>query len=100
MLNTKLRPGPKPKVSPEAPPAKPVVAAPPIDPPRHLYQAPEVPPERSIEVEILRKYAPQEQNTEIQAIVLPGTILKLPVAEATRVLKLGIARATDDTFKE
>ena len=102
MLDLKRRPvGRPPKVRPEASvplPEKSVAAE--DKPSPRLYQIPEVPPERAIEVEIMRKYAPEGQDTEIRAVVHPGTIMKLPVAEATRVLKLGIARGTDDTFKE
>lgn len=51
-----------------------------------------------VEVEILHKYAPGGQKTEIMKVVYPGTVMELPVLEATRALKLGIARATDRTF--
>lgn len=57
-----------------------------------------VPAEHLVEVEILRKYAPEGQPQEIKQTVLPGTVVELPKAEAVRVLKLGIARATDRTF--
>jgi hypothetical protein len=58
------------------------------------------PPERLVEVEILRKYAPGGQPQEIKSVVQPGTVMSLPVLEATRALKLGIARATDRTFDD
>jgi hypothetical protein len=61
---------------------------------------PEQPPPRMVEVELTRKYAPGGQKVEIQQTVPPGTVMELPVHEATRALKLGIARATDDTFTE
>jgi hypothetical protein len=59
---------------------------------------PEPKAERLVEVEILRKYAPGGQPQEIKTVVQPGTVMELPVLEATRALKLQIARATDRTF--
>ena len=59
---------------------------------------PTVNPDRMVEVELIRKYAPGGQKTEVQKMVHPGTVIELPVLEATRALKLGIARATDRTF--
>jgi hypothetical protein len=58
------------------------------------------PPPRMVEVELTRKYAPGGQKVEIQQTVPPGTVMELPVHEATRALKLGIARATDETFND
>ncbi len=55
--------------------------------------------ERMVEVELIRKYAPCGQETEIQAVVHPGTVMRLPVTEAQRALQLGIARATNNTFR-
>ncbi len=55
-------------------------------------------PKRMIEVEIIRKYVPSGQLQEIKWTVPPGTVMELPVMEATRALKFGIARATDRTF--
>lgn len=51
-----------------------------------------------IEVQLIRKYAPGGQTTEIQKTVPYGTVMELPVLEATRALKKGIALATDRTF--
>jgi hypothetical protein len=59
-----------------------------------------VEPVRMVEVELTRKYAPGGQKVEIQKTVPPGTVMELPVHEATRALKLEIARATDNTFTD
>jgi hypothetical protein len=56
-------------------------------------------PERMVEVELIRKYAPGGQKTEIMKTVPAGTVMELPVLEATRALKRGIARATDRTIE-
>ena len=85
MTFVKRGPGRPPKVSPEVP----------------VEIVPEPLPDldRMIEVELIRKYAPYGQSTEIKAVEYPGTIIKLPVTEAQRTLQLGIARATDNTFR-
>jgi hypothetical protein len=93
--------GRPPKVRPEAAPALTeqevhTVIAKTLDP--ELVLKP-VDPERMIEVEMKRKYAPGGQKTEIMATVPAGTVLMLPVLEATRALKKGIAVATDRTFE-
>lgn len=53
-------------------------------------------PPRLVEVELLRKYVPEGQTQEIKVPVVG--VVSLPESEAGRVLKLGIARATDNTF--
>lgn len=69
-----------------------------FDVPAAPEPAPAPAADRMVEVEILHKYAPGGQKTEIMKVVYPGTVMELPVLEATRALKLGIARATDRTF--
>jgi hypothetical protein len=54
--------------------------------------------ERKVEIELIRKYVPDGQPQEIKQSVPAGTVISLPQWEATRALKLGIARATDRTF--
>jgi hypothetical protein len=54
--------------------------------------------ERKVEIELTRKYVPDGQPQEIKQSVPAGTVISLPQWEATRALKLGIARATDRTF--
>jgi hypothetical protein len=56
--------------------------------------------ERMVEVELIRKYVPYGQSEEIKQSVPAGTVISLPQKEATRALKLGIARATDRTFDQ
>jgi hypothetical protein len=63
-----------------------------------VIEKPASEPEKLIEVELRRKYAPDGQNTEIKTTVPAGTVISLPKAEAVRALKLGIALATDRTF--
>ena len=58
----------------------------------------ESPKDRLIEVELLRKYAPAGQDTEILKTVPAGTVMKVPQHEASRLLKAGYARGTDKTF--
>lgn len=95
MIEEKRGPGRPPKVRPEVAPALTEQAA---APEVLIYQAPSAPTVRMVEVELIRKYAPGGQTEEIQRTVPPGTVMKLPQAEATRALKIGIARATDATF--
>ena len=69
-----------------------------VAPPPAAVSVPTVAAERMVEVMLVRKYAPAGQTTEIMKTVPYGTVMKLPVLEATRALKLGIALATDETF--
>ncbi len=107
MLPIKRKPGRPPKVRPEALPEpvlqeEPFIKAvlPPEELDRRTYVAPEATSgERTVEVEVIRKYAPYGQETEIKKVVYPGTVMRLGVVEATRALQLGIARGTPNTFK-
>ncbi len=92
MLEVKRGPGRPPKVRPEAQVLEAPVAAAPV--------APEVeaPKERLIEVELIRKYAPAGQETEVLKTIPAGSIAKLPQHEAARLLKMGYARGTENTF--
>ncbi len=92
----------QPKVRPEAAPISDqdvqIALAKSADPEIAIEKKPASVSGHLIEVEILRKYAPDGQPQEIKQTVPPGTVLELPKAEAVRALKLGIARATDRTF--
>lgn len=85
MFEAKRGPGRPPKVRPEAEV-------------KELEAAPAPAEDRLVEVELTRKYAPLGQTEEVCQTVPPGTVLRVPRNEATRLLKFGIARATDDTF--
>jgi hypothetical protein len=84
MLEVKRGPGRPPKVRPEAEVL--------------LEEKPAPAVERLVEIQVLRKYAPLGQTTEVCQTVPAGTVLKVPQHEATRLLKLGGACATDETF--
>jgi hypothetical protein len=89
MQDVKRGPGRPPKVRPEAIESdEPVVEA-------AVKKAPE---ERMIELEIIRKYAPAGQDTEVLKTVPAGTVMLLPQHEASRLLKHGYARGTENTF--
>lgn len=60
-------------------------------------RAPRAP--RVIEVELLRKYVPDGQETEVKVAQPAGTVLSLPSEEAQRALKFGIAQITAKTFE-
>lgn len=88
----KRGPGRPPKVRPEVQEIEaPEAAAP------EAVEA-KVPQERTIEVELTRKYAPAGQHTEVLKSVPAGTVIQLPQHEAARLLKLGFARGTENTF--
>jgi hypothetical protein len=113
MTEVKRGPGRPPKVRPEAKTADDMMA----EKLERALQVQEVEPrpapivvfapepvkaksERMVEVELIRKYVPYGQPQEIKQSVPAGTVMNLPQGEATRALKLGIARATDRTFDQ
>jgi hypothetical protein len=89
MQEVKRGPGRPPKVRPEAIESDEPVAAATVE------AAPE---ERMIEVELLRKYAPAGQDTEVLKTVPVGTVIKVPQQEAMRLLKAQYACGTERTF--
>lgn len=94
MTEVKRGPGRPPKVRPEAEISAEEVSAETMT----LLVEPVAEAPRMIEVQLLRKYAPAGQTQEIKTMVPAGTVMMLPVDEATRALKLRIACGTDKTL--
>ena len=92
-FEVKRGPGRPPKVRPEAIEVEePVAAAP------QAIEEKKAPTEKMIELELMRKYAPAGQDTEVLKTVPAGSVIKLPQHEAARLLKMGYARGTENTF--
>jgi hypothetical protein len=82
---------------------------PPNAPPVPTDAKPGLPKEATIEVELLRKYVPEnivnedgslaaQPNDQNNVPLAAGTIVRLPKKEASRVVQRGIATLTDNSF--